>query len=148
MQELPRVDGDLDEDVEHRDGGGIDGDEAAVAEVHEQVHVERTRGQVVDAAGAVGDVAKDEAVRDAGESGEDVGDYERVHEEALGKLESYAGGIRGAHAPDDFVNLEVVVGREERHGGVERRVVEDGVGDLVLHKPLRPRFGRRRLLLY
>lgn len=94
MQELPRVDGDLDEDVEHRNGGGIDGDEAAVAEVHEQVHVERTRGQVVDAAGAVGDVAEDEAVGDAGESGEDVGDDERVHEEALGELESDAGGIR------------------------------------------------------
>lgn len=147
VQELPRVNGDFDEDVEHGDGGGIDRDEATMAEVHEQVYVERARGQVVDAASAVGDVAEDEAVGDGGESGEDVGYDERVHEEALRELESYAGGVRGAYAPDDFVNLEAVVGRKERNGGVQRRVVEDGVGDLVLHESLRPRFRLRRLLL-
>lgn len=42
MDELPRVDPDFDEDVENRDGGGIDGDEATVAEVHKEMHVERT----------------------------------------------------------------------------------------------------------
>lgn len=146
MQELPRVDGDLDEDVEHRHRGGIDGDEAAVAEVDEQVHVERASGQVVDAARAVGDVAEDEAVRDGGEGGEDVGDDERVHQEALRELERDARGVRGAHAPDDLVDLEVVVRRQQGDGGVERRVVEDGVGDLAPHKTLRPRFGRWRRL--
>lgn len=147
MEELPRVDCDLDEDVEHGDGGGIDGDEAAVAEVHEEVDVERARGEVVDAAGAVGDVAEDEAVGDGGEGGEDVGDDERVHEEALRELESDAGGVRGARAPDDFVDLEIVVGWEEGDGGVERGVVEEGVGDLVLHEALGSRFWRRLLLL-
>lgn len=72
MEELPRVDGDLDEDVEDGDGGGVYGDEAAVAEMHEEVRVERARREVVDAAGPVGDVAEDEAVRDGGECGEDV----------------------------------------------------------------------------
>lgn len=45
------------------------------------------------------------------------------------------------------MDLEVVVGREKGDGGVQRGVVEDGVGDLVLHEALRPRSGRRRRLM-
>lgn len=55
---------------------------------------------------------------DAGESGEDVGDDEGVHQKALGELKRDAGSIRGARPPDDFVNFEVVVGGEEGNGGV------------------------------
>lgn len=147
MKELPRVDGDLDEDVEDGDGGAVYGDEAAVAEMHEEVRVERARREVVDAAGPVGDVAEDEAVRDGGECGEDVGDDEGVHEEAFGELKRHARRVGGTRPPDDLVDLEVVVGREKGDGGVQRGVVEDGVGDLVLHEALRPRSGRRRRLM-
>lgn len=73
---MVEVDFDVDEDVEAGKGGGIDGDEAAVAEVDEEVGAERVGGEVVDAAGAVGDVGEDEAGGGGGEGGEDVGDYE------------------------------------------------------------------------
>lgn len=119
------VDFDVDEDVEARDGGGIDGDEAAVTVVNEEIGAEGEGGEVVDAAGAVGDVAEDEAVGNGGEGGEDVGEDKRVHEEALGELEGDALGSRGEDAPDALVDLEVVVGRENGDGGVEKRVVED-----------------------
>lgn len=80
MDELPRVDADFNKDVEYGDGGGVDGDEATVAEVHEEMHVKRTRRQVIDATGAVGNVAEDKTVCDTGESREDVGDDEREHQ--------------------------------------------------------------------
>lgn len=131
------VNGDVDEDVEAGDGGDVDRDEAAVAVVDEEVGAKRGGGEVVDAAGAVGDVAEDEAVRGPAEGGDDVGEGEGIHKEALGELEGDARRGRGANAPDALVDFEVVVGREEGYRGVEVGVVEDGVWDLALHEPLR-----------
>lgn len=93
--------------------------------VDKQVGAESGRGEVVDAAGSVGDVTEDEAVRGSGEGGEDVGEGEGVHEETLGKLDGDAFGVGGFDAPDALVDLEVVDGREEGDGGVEGCVVED-----------------------
>ena len=134
---MGNVDFDVDEDVETGDGGGIDGDKAAVAVVDEEVGGERNGGEVVDTTSAVGDVTEDVAAVDGGEGSEDVGEREGVHEEALGELKGNALGASGKNAPNAFVDLEVVVVRENGDGGVEGRVVEDGIGDLVLHKPLR-----------
>ena len=106
---MANIDFDVDEDVQAWDGGGIDRDEAAVAVVYEEVGGECGGGEVVDAAGAVGDVTEDEAAFDGGEGGEDVGEWEGVHEEALGELEGDALGTGGEHAPDALVDLEVVV---------------------------------------
>lgn len=46
----------------------------------------------------------------AAEGGDDIGEDEGVHEEALRELESDARGSSGAYAPDTLVDLEVVVG--------------------------------------
>jgi len=45
-------------------------------------------------------------------------------------------GVGGDRAPHALVDLEVVVGGEERDGGVEGWVVEDGIRDLALHEAL------------
>lgn len=100
---------DIDEDIEARDRSVVDGDEAAVAVVNEEVGGECGGGEVVDAASAVGDVAEDEAGFDGGEGSEDVGKDEGVHEEAFGELESDALGVCGEDSVDRFVDLEVVV---------------------------------------
>lgn len=68
----------------------MEGDEAAVAEVNEEVGVEGLGGEVVDAARAVSRVAQNEALAGASEGGEDVGENQRVHQEALRQLESHA----------------------------------------------------------
>lgn len=125
VDEVGHVDFDVDENVEAGDSGGVNGDEAAVAVVDEEVRTEGGGGEVVDAAGAVGDVAEDVAMGDGGEGGEDVGEGKRVHEETLWKLEGDALGARGEHAPNGLVNLEVVVGGKDGDGGVEKWVVED-----------------------
>ena len=82
-----------------------------MAVVDEEVGAEGGGGEVVDAARTVGDVAEDETDVHGGEGGEDVGEDERVHEEALRKLEGDALGSRGENAPHALVDLEVVVGR-------------------------------------
>lgn len=94
-----------------------------MAVVYEEVRRERRGGEVVDAAGAVGDVAEDETVGGGSEGGEDIDDDEGVHEEALRELQGDALCSRGAYAPNALVNLEVVVGWEEGDGGVESRIV-------------------------
>ncbi|RYR72840.1 hypothetical protein Ahy_A02g007059 [Arachis hypogaea] len=71
------------------------------------------------------------------EGSEDLGEREGVHEEALGELKGNALGAGGKNAPNAFVDLKVVVVKENGDGGVEGRVVEEGIGDLVLQKPLR-----------
>lgn len=87
-----------------------------MAVMDEKVSAESGRGEVVDAARAVSDVTEDEDVVSAGESAEDVGEREREHEEALGELEGDTLGRGGERedAVDAFVDLEVVVGWEER----------------------------------
>lgn len=112
------VDFDIDEDVDTGDGGGINRHEAAMTVVNKEISAERNGGEVVDAASAVGDVAEDEAVRNAGEGGEDVGESKRVHEETFRELKSDALSAGGEDARDAFVNLEDVVGRENGDGGV------------------------------
>lgn len=86
--------------------------------MNQQVRVKRTRREVVHAARAVGDVTEDETVGGVSEGGDDVGDDERVHEEAFGELEGDALGARGGDAPDGFVDFEGVVWGEEGDGGV------------------------------
>lgn len=137
--EAVHIDCDFDKHIEAWDGGSVDGDEAAVAVVNEEVSLKGGGGEVVNAAGPVGDVPKDEALVDAGERGEDIREMEGVHEETFGKLEGDTLGSRGEDPPDAFVDLEVVVGREKRNGGVESGIVEDRVRDLVLHETFRPR---------
>lgn len=119
------VDFDVDEDVEAGDCGGVDGDEAAVAVVDEKVGAEGGGSEVVDAASAVGNVAEDVAVGDGGEGGEDVGEGERVHEEALRELECHALCSAGEYTPNALVDLEVVVRREHGDCGVQNRIVKD-----------------------
>lgn len=131
------VDLDVDEDVEAGDGGGVDGDQAAVAVVDEEVGAEGGGRKVVNAAGAVGDIAEDEALGDGGEGGEYVGEDQGVHEEAFRQLEGDALGVGGTNPPDALVDLKVVVGGEQGDGGVERCVFEDGVRYWALHKTLR-----------
>lgn len=94
-----------------------------MAEVHQEVNVKRAPGKVLHAASAVGDIAEDDAVRNAGEGSEDVGDDQRVHQETLGELQRYPRGVRGANAPHDLVNLEVIVRRQQGNGGVQRGVL-------------------------
>lgn len=91
---------------------------AAVAVVNKEIGAQGGGGEVVDAAGAVGDVSEDEDGGDVSEGGEDVGDGEGVEEEALGELEGHALGAHGEYAPHRFVDFEGVVGRQEGDGGV------------------------------
>lgn len=110
-----------------------------MAVMDEEIGVEGGGGEVIDATGAISDIAKNEAVGGLGESGEDIGDDEGVHEKAFGELKGNAGGAGGEDSPYALVNLEVVVGGKKGDGGVQGRIVEDGIGDLVLHKSLRRR---------
>lgn len=66
-----------------------------MAVMDEEVGAEGGGGEVIDAAGAVSDVAENEAVRSVTESGEDIGEDEGIHEKALGELEGDAGGAGG-----------------------------------------------------
>ena len=66
---------------------GADRHEARVAIVHEELDAEGGGGEVVDAAGAVGDVAHDHRLH-PGEDLEDVGDGARVDQQPLGELQA------------------------------------------------------------
>lgn len=68
------------------------------------------------------------------EGGDDVGKYEGVHKETFGKLEGNARGLGGEDAPDALVDFEVVIGRKKSNGGVESRVMENGIWDLALYE--------------
>ncbi|RYR72841.1 hypothetical protein Ahy_A02g007060 [Arachis hypogaea] len=71
-----------------------------------------------------------------GEGSEDVREREGVHEEALGELKGNTLGAGGKNAPNAFVDLKVVVVKENGNGSIEGCIVEEGIGDLVLQKPL------------
>lgn len=147
--EASGVDSDLDEDVEHREEGGCDGDEAGVPVVDEDVRIERLGGAVGEAAGAVGGVGEDEDV--VGGVGlevwrEEMGEREGEEEQALGELQRDAAGAGGADAVRRLVELEVVVGGEEGGGGGgEGGVGEDGGRDRGVDEALR-QVGRLLLL--
>lgn len=130
-EQVGRVDADVDEDVEGRDFGDRDGDEAAVRVVHEEVAPQGPRGVVVDAAGAVGDVGHDEGFGARAEAGDYVGDGGGEEEEAFGELEGDLFGEAGPDAVDGFGELEAVVGGEEGYCGCYVGVVEDLRGYLV-----------------
>ncbi|GAB4836134.1 hypothetical protein Ancab_001049 [Ancistrocladus abbreviatus] len=98
--------------------------------VDEEVGSKRSGSKVVDATGAVGDVAEDEALVGAREGLEDVGENQGVHQEALGELEGHALGLGGEDAVDAPVDLEVVVGREERDGGIQCGITESKLSTL------------------
>ena len=136
-EQVGRVDADINEDVERLDLGDINGDEAAVRVVHEQVAAECAGGVVVDAARAIGDVAHDEGLDARAELDEDVGDGGGEEEQALGHLEGDLSGARGADAVDGLGDLEAVVGGEQGYGGPEVGVLCDFLGHLV-QEPRRP----------
>ena len=125
------VDADVDEDVEGGDFGYVDGDQAAVRVVHEEVAAKGAGGVVIDAAGAVGDVAHDEGFGAGAEAGEDVGDGGGEEEETFGELEGDFFGAGGADAMDCLWDLEGIVGWEESYCFDDVGVVEDLGWDLV-----------------
>lgn len=110
-----------------------------MAIMDEEIGLESGGGEVIDATSAISDIAKNKAVGGLAESGEDIGEDEGVHEKTFGELKGNAGGAGGEDSPYALVNLEVVVGRKERDGGVQGRILEDGIGNLILHKSLRRR---------
>ena len=124
-EEVRRVDADVDEDVQRFDLRHVDGDEAAVGVVHEEVAAECPRRVVVDAACAVGDVAHDEGFGARAEAREDVGDGGGEEEEAFGELERDFLRRRAADAVDGFGDFEAVVCREEGDCGEDVWVVGD-----------------------
>lgn len=130
-EQVHGVDADVDEDVESGDVSHGDGDEAAVGVVHEQVAAEGAGGVIVDAAGAVGDVAHDEGFGAGAEASDDVGDGGGEEEETFGELQGDSLGARAADAVDGFGELEGVVGGQEGDGGGYVGVVKDGGGNLV-----------------
>lgn len=99
--------------------------------VDEQVTSQRTRGEVVNAARAVCDIAHDQGGGVRAEAREDVGDGGGEEEQTLGELQGDVPGARRSDTVDAFVDFEVVVGREESDGGVDVWVMQDGVGDRV-----------------
>ncbi len=105
------VDGDVDEDVEGGDLGRGDRYQAGVRVVHEQVTAQSASGVVIDAAGAVGDVAHDEGFASRTELGEDVGDGGCEQEETFRELKGHTFGTGRADPMDCFGDLERVVGR-------------------------------------
>lgn len=124
-EEVGRVDADGDEHVEDLDLGDVDGDQAGVGVVHEEVAAHCARGEVVDAAGAVGHVAHDEGLCAGAEGSDDVGQGAGEEEQAFGELEgdAFCGG--GADGVDGFGELKVVVCGEEGGGFGEGGVVQD-----------------------
>lgn len=119
-----------------------------MAVMDEEIGMESGGGKVINTTSAKSDIAKNEAVGGFAESGEDIGEDKRVHEKTFGELKGNTGGGGGENSPYALVNLEVVVGRKERDGGIQGRIVKDGIGNLILHKSLRRRPGSwRRLVL-
>lgn len=137
------VDTDLDEDVEHGEEGGGDGDEAGMAVVDEHVGGERLGGAVGEAARAVGGIGEDEDVVGGvrlEEGREEVGKREGEEEQTLRKLQRGAAGAGGADAVRRLGELEVVRRREEAGGGGgEGWVGEDGGRDGRVDEALRGR---------
>jgi len=88
--------------------------------MNEEVSAKCGGGKIVDATSAIGDVSEDEDIGGIGEGAEDVGESERVHQEAFGELKSdaFAGGREREDAVDAFVDFEVVVGWEDGDGSV------------------------------
>lgn len=93
-------------------------DETRVAVVNEEFSAEGGSGEVVDAAGTVCDVTKDEDGGHVGKGIEDVGENEGEHEEAFRELEGDAGGGEREDSVDGFVDFEGVVRGEEGDSGV------------------------------
>lgn len=125
------VDADVDEDVEGGDFGYVDGDQAAVCVVHEEVAAEGAGGVVIDAAGAVCHIAHDDGFGAGAEAGEDVGDGGGEEKETFGELEGDFFGAGGANAMDCLWDLEGVVGWEERYCFDDVGVIKDLGWDLV-----------------
>lgn len=131
VDEVGGVDADGDEDVEGGNLGDGDGDQAAMGVVDQEVAAKRSCRVVVDAAGAVGDVAHDQGGGAGAELGEDVGDGRGKEQQPLGELQGDGLGPGGANAVDAFVDLEAVVGREEGDCVVDVLVVQDVIRDGV-----------------
>lgn len=122
-EEVRRVNANVHEHVKRLDLGHIDGDQAAVGVVHEQVTAEGTGRVVVDAAGAIGDVAHDEGLNARTELGEDVGDCGCEEKQALGHLQGYFFRPGGLDTVYRLGNLKAVVGGEQGDGLLELGVL-------------------------
>lgn len=121
--QVRRVDAYVDKDVQRLDLGHVDGDEAAVGVVHEQIAAEGARRVVVDAAGAVRHVAHDERLDSRAKLRQDVGDGGGKEQQALGHLQRDLFRARRLDAVDRLGNLKVVVGGEQRNGFLELGVL-------------------------
>ena len=130
-EEVRGVDADVDKDVEGLDLGDIDGDEAAVGVVDEQVAAESAGSVIINAAGAVGNVTHDQGLDARAELDEDVGDGGGEEEQALGHLEGDLFGAQGADAVDGLGDLKAVVGGQQRNGRLEVGILSNLLGDLV-----------------
>lgn len=80
-----------------------------MAVMDKKIGVECGGGEIIDATGAISDIAKNEAMGCLAERGEDIGEDEGVHEKTFGELKGDAGGAGGEDSPYAFVNFEVVI---------------------------------------
>lgn len=125
------VNADGDEYVECLDSRDINGDEAGVGVVDEEVTGEGACREVIDAASAIGHIAHDDRFG-PGTKGLDYVRYCTCEEEEpFGHLQADAGRAGFADVVDCLVDFEVVVGGEEGDGGIEGWVVEDFRWNLV-----------------
>lgn len=124
-EEVRGVDADVDEDIQGFDLGYVDGDQAAVGIVDEEVTAQGARSVVIYTACAVSDVAHNEGFDPRAELRENVGYRSCEDQEALWKLESDALRARCAYSVDSLGNLERVVPWEELNGGLDVGIFED-----------------------
>lgn len=96
-----------------------------MAIMDEKIAVERCSGKVIDAASAVGNICEDDGVFDRCVFAKDVRYRGGVHEEPLRHLQSCAMGTCLTETMDCLGEFEVVVGRQCKEIGLQRRVVEN-----------------------
>ena len=105
--------------------------------MHQQVAAQGSRRQVVDAAGAVRDVAHHDGFGARAEALDDVAQRRGEHEQALGHLQRHAPRPRAADPVDRLGDLERVVGRQQRDGRLQVCVLEQ-LGRHLVEQPRRP----------
>lgn len=137
FDEMNGVDLDVDENVQHLNAFGlIDGHQATVAVVHQQIDAQGFGGVIVDATRAVRDVAHDDRVR-VGEPFDDVAQLHREHGQAFGHLERDAFGLHLPQPPYGLGQFEIVIRRQRLYGSDQVRIFGNLVGYSVQN------FGRR-----
>mmetsp|Transcript_30818 Transcript_30818/g.87192 ORF Transcript_30818/g.87192 Transcript_30818/m.87192 type:complete len:226 (-) Transcript_30818:275-952(-) len=133
---------DVHKHVHARHGGGVQRHQAAVAVVHDELRPECRRAEVVNAAGAKGDITHHQHILNSGKPSQNVCNCAAVHEQPLRKLESHGCDVVLLQPPYSLVNLKVVVRWKDSDGFVEGGVLQDVDRDRLAHKS----FGCRSLL--